>query len=442
VKQITLFVLLVSVCGARASSIDDDLKTELNRLADLRAQIAAEKPVLARETNQLAADLTARRRAMRLLELDRREQQAELDRLSQRIEELEQESAYIDSLLLDARRQVETALPPGEAEAWINRLSAADQSLTGCIDLVAASIHQLDDSLGLRRFSGEALAPSGELISGTFLQAGPVVWFLSNDRKTGGLTVENRSFLAELLPGSSDRNSLSDLAGGRAAAPRFDPTLGSAIALDRTNETWISHLRKGGLWVGPILLLAVIATCAAVGKAVQLARIRELSPDAVRRILQALKQGRRDEAESELAAMRHPARRLLQRGIELSDCPVDDIEEGMYEKFLETEPPLQRGLAFIAITSATAPLLGLLGTVTGMIYTFRLINVFGTGDARSLASGISEALVTTEMGLVVAIPALILHALLARRVQSIRASMELVSLAFVNGLNPQKETEK
>ncbi|MGE4488278.1 MAG: MotA/TolQ/ExbB proton channel family protein [Kiritimatiellales bacterium] len=441
-KAVRMICLFASALCVQAASIDDDLNAELNRLADLRAQIAAEKPALAKKTNQLAADLTARRRAMRLLELDRREQQAELDRLNKRIEELEQESAYIDSLLLDARKQAETAFPPGEAETWAGRLRAADQSVTGRIDLVAASIQQLNDSFGLRRFPGEALAPSGELIPGTFLQAGPVVWFLSNDRKTGGLTVENRSLLAELLPGASDPGSLSDLADGRAAAPPFDPTLGSAIALNRTTETWFDHLRKGGLWIWPILLLALIATCAAVGKAVQLSRIRELRPDAVRRILQALKQDRRDEAENELAAMRHPARGLLQRGIELSNCPVDDIEEGMYEKFLETEPPLQRGLAFIAITSATAPLLGLLGTVTGMIYTFRLINVFGTGDARSLASGISEALVTTEMGLVVAIPALILHALLARRVQSIRASMELVSLAFVNGLSPQKETEK
>ena len=68
-----------------------------------------------------------------------------------------------------------------------------------------------------------------------------------------------------------------------------------------------------------------------------------------------------------------------------------------------------------------------------MIETFRLINVFGTGDAKSLASGISEALITTEFGLIVAIPALILHALLSRKVQGIKATMEMTSLAFLNG---------
>ncbi len=74
-----------------------------------------------------------------------------------------------------------------------------------------------------------------------------------------------------------------------------------------------------------------------------------------------------------------------------------------------------------------------------MIETFRLINIFGTGDAKSLASGISEALVTTEFGLIVAIPALILHALLSRKVQGIKSAMEMTSLAFLNGIEPGKK---
>jgi biopolymer transport protein ExbB len=113
----------------------------------------------------------------------------------------------------------------------------------------------------------------------------------------------------------------------------------------------------------------------------------------------------------------------------------------MFETFLEEQPALQRGLPFIAIASATAPLLGLLGTVTGMIETFRLINLFGTSDARNLASGISEALVTTEFGLIVAIPALILHALLSRKVQGIKATMEMASLAFLNGIGEDDTSE-
>ena len=79
------------------------------------------------------------------------------------------------------------------------------------------------------------------------------------------------------------------------------------------------------------------------------------------------------------------------------------LEELLYEKLLSIRPKLERFLPFLAVTAATAPLMGLLGTIDGMIKTFKLITKFGTGDARTLSSGISEALVTTN-GLVVAIP--------------------------------------
>ena len=88
----------------------------------------------------------------------------------------------------------------------------------------------------------------------------------------------------------------------------------------------------------------------------------------------------------------------------------------------------------MAITAAAAPLLGLLGTVIGMIKTFQLITIFGTGDAKSLSSGISEALVTTALGLIVAIPTLILHGALSRMAKHKLGLLEQLSVAFVNGV--------
>ena len=71
-------------------------------------------------------------------------------------------------------------------------------------------------------------------------------------------------------------------------------------------------------------------------------------------------------------------------------------------------------------------------TVTGMIHTFRLIAVFGTGDPRLLSGGISEALVTTEAGLVVAIPLVLLHAFLSRRVHAVSEGLEKSAVSFLN----------
>ena len=85
-----------------------------------------------------------------------------------------------------------------------------------------------------------------------------------------------------------------------------------------------------------------------------------------------------------------------------------------------------------------SPLLGLLGTVTGMISTFHLIAIFGTGDAKLLSGGISEALITTEAGLVVAIPLLLLHAFLSRRVRAITEGLEKSAIRFINTLKTRE----
>ena len=89
---------------------------------------------------------------------------------------------------------------------------------------------------------------------------------------------------------------------------------------------------------------------------------------------------------------------------------------------------VDRFIGTILVLASAAPLLGLLGTVSGMITTFDVISVFGTGNARAMAAGISEALITTQAGLVVAVPGLILGALLYRRAEQIKERMQRFSL--------------
>jgi biopolymer transport protein ExbB len=100
---------------------------------------------------------------------------------------------------------------------------------------------------------------------------------------------------------------------------------------------------------------------------------------------------------------------------------------------------VQSWLPFIAITASSAPLLGLLGTVTGIMNTFSLMTLFGTGDVKTLSSGISEALITTELGLYVAIPSLMLHALLSRKAKAVLDDMEKSAVALVNQIAKQPQ---
>ena len=92
--------------------------------------------------------------------------------------------------------------------------------------------------------------------------------------------------------------------------------------------------------------------------------------------------------------------------------------------------PLRRYLSVIAVLAAVAPLFGLLGTVTGMMTTFNVIALFGTGNAKAMAGGISEALITTQSGLLVAIPGLFMSAFLVRRANRLKSRLNEVVMTL------------
>jgi biopolymer transport protein ExbB len=110
---------------------------------------------------------------------------------------------------------------------------------------------------------------------------------------------------------------------------------------------------------------------------------------------------------------------------------TETLELKLGEAILKETPPLQRGILFIKIISVVAPLLGLLGTVTGMIQTFQAITLYGTGDPKIMAGGISQALMTTVIGLVVAIPTVLLHTMVNGRSRSIIQILQEQSAGLV-----------
>ncbi len=413
-----------------AAAIDADLRAALDELAAQRARIAQERAPLAIETEKVAADLREAQRRADLARTTREAAESDYEKSEKDLRAWRDEKAYIESLVFDLQRGIGAAAYGPEMAAGTQNPSL-QETVSSLMGEIAGQGRALVSE-------GEAVALDGTLAPGSFAKVGPVMWFRSADGKSGGLISEDRELRPRLLPQAESARELESLFSGKPAVLSFDPTLGSAVALSETETDLLTHLQQGGFWIIPILILAGCALLVSLWKTLQLSRIREFPAGVIQKTLSSMNAGKTAEARDAIAPLRHPARRVLDRGVQLiADRPTisrDDIEEGMFEVFLEETPPLQRGLPILAIVSATAPLLGLLGTVTGMMETFRLITVFGSGDAKSLASGISEALITTELGLVVAIPALIAHSLLSRKVQGIKSTMEMTSLAFLNGV--------
>ena len=117
----------------------------------------------------------------------------------------------------------------------------------------------------------------------------------------------------------------------------------------------------------------------------------------------------RKQASQDAADVSNPLGRVLKVGKDNFDKDIDTLELKLAEAIMAERPAIDQGIGFIKIISVIAPLAGLLGTVTGMIVTFQMITLYGTGDPKLMAGGISQALVTTVLGLLVAIPTSLLH---------------------------------
>jgi biopolymer transport protein ExbB len=117
----------------------------------------------------------------------------------------------------------------------------------------------------------------------------------------------------------------------------------------------------------------------------------------------------------------------------------EDAEKAVREIVMAEAPRLNSHLHTLAVIAAVAPLLGLLGTVSGMIRLFTVITHYGTGDPRLMAGGISEALITTQTGLAIAIPILLMHNFLRNRRNKLRTEIERTAVVVLNRLWPTKK---
>jgi len=129
----------------------------------------------------------------------------------------------------------------------------------------------------------------------------------------------------------------------------------------------------------------------------------------------------------------NPLGRVLKVAADNPGLDAESLELKLHEAVLKERPGIESGLNLLKIIAMVAPLLGLLGTVTGMIITFQMITLFGAGDPKAMAGGISQALITTVLGLVVAIPTVLLHTLVNGRAQGILHVLEEQSAGIVAG---------
>jgi len=146
------------------------------------------------------------------------------------------------------------------------------------------------------------------------------------------------------------------------------------------------------------------------------------------------------QLKSDTANKSNPLGRVLAVYTDNPDSDIETLELKLDEAILRETAPIETGLSFIKVLYVVAPLLGLLGTVVGMIATFQMITLFGTGDPRMMAGGISTALVTTVLGLVVAIPLTLLHSFLQGKAKALIQVLEEQAASIIARMAESRST--
>ena len=139
------------------------------------------------------------------------------------------------------------------------------------------------------------------------------------------------------------------------------------------------------------------------------------------------------QLQSDTSDASNPLGRVLQVAADNPGLDPESLELKLHEAVLKERPEIESGLNLLKVISMVAPLMGLLGTVTGMIITFQMITLFGAGDPKAMAGGISQALITTVLGLVVALPTVLMHTLVNGKAQRILHVLEEQSAGIVAG---------
>ena len=283
---------------------------------------------------------------------------------------------------------------------------------------------EMTESSRVGRFQGTITMLNGEQMPADIIRVGSFALlgngeYLKYDADDGSLVELARQ------PAARFTNTVEDLeeaSPGEVVGVAVDPTRGSLLAVliqaatvgERVGsffggiangECYLPFCDGQGGYVGAVIILGGI-----IGVLLAVERLLTLSITGAR--VNAQKR-------SDTVSGNNPLGRVLNVYHENRGMDVETLELKLGEAILGETPKITRNITLIQVISVVAPLLGLLGTVIGMILTFQAITLFGTGDPKTMAGGISTALMTTVLGLCVAIPMTLLHALVAQRSRSV-----------------------
>ena len=413
--------LLQELRQARAQEAERDrerIEEFLERTEErqaMRDQAVAERNAARARRDELQAAFDANEESLAELETE----------LEQRTGEFGEVFGVIRQVAGDARSTIRSSLISSQYPERLERLQTLASSdrlpSIGQIDwLWTTMLEEMVATSEVASYEAEIIQADGEATQADVTRVGPFNAMVGE--RFLQFTPETQEL--SMLPRQPDGRWQS-LAGNVAEADPgtrlvsgvVDPSRGAVLGLLIQKPNLLERIQQGKLVGYVVLFIGLVGLLIALERFVSLGRIE-------RRI-------RLQRKDIEHPNTENPLGRVLTAYYENQDVDTETLQLKLDEAILADAPPLERGLSTVKILAAVAPLLGLLGTVVGMIATFQAITLFGTGDPKLMAGGISQALVTTVLGLVVAVPLILLHSILAGRSRKLIQTLEYQASGIV-----------
>lgn len=426
--------------AAQALAAEKKEKIKADRLA-LEQAIAAlktEKAILTREVESLGREKR---------ELFERE--TKLSKMLKKTSEMVKELVgviRINAKDIDAlsRDNLQTALQEKEL-SFMERIGN-DTRFPGMDDVHAMSRYLFAAS----KHSGEVSRTQALIVDRAGLERearvlvlGPFTAHYSLDGEQGFLnySVEEQKFYAlSRLPSKRMQRQIAGYLQAESESVPMDISRGAALRQLSYEKSLVEQVPRGGVLVWPIVALFIVGLLIILERVIFLLRKRVNGDLLLEELRQAVGCGDWQQAKDLcIEKGKKPVARILLVGLNNRDEKREEMENMLQEAILREIPPMERFLSTLGMLATIAPLLGLLGTVTGMIDTFHVITLHGTGDPRLMSGGISEALVTTMLGLSAAIPLMLAQNLLNRAVDRHIGTMEEKAVSLVNLIHTQRE---
>lgn len=442
-RPIGFFCLLLLVVPAFSKDNNNLTDVEASIYLDIqksKAQLRKVEKKLLEEKSKLTE--TLREQQIKVLELQEKtsavirsqdDSRMSVDQLKQRLALWKNQSSYQKNSLL-------SYFNDHTVSAYLD----ADPTQDILIGALTERLNKLDHEVNPNIENASVALRNGRIESASVLNIGPVHWYNSTVVEQSGLLEQRQDGMLEVVyEFEDDKTSIFEhLHQTQKASLAFDPSLGAALKV-KEGDGVTGHIAKGGVWAIPIIFFALLALGIAVYKAIQLARLPKISPMLSERVERYVDNGA-DATSGEIPLL-HELKGAQKQLVEITlGTASPEKRDDLFVVFLlENKHRLEKMLGIIAITASVAPLLGLLGTVSGMIKTFNMMTLFGSGDPSIVSGGISEALITTELGLIVAIPALLLNAMLLKVIRSYQGKLEgdaiKLSKIELNGASERNE---